>query len=46
MADNKDIEVWLAPIGGTNVLMPYRISVRTMVGIAVAEATEFRVGDK
>ena len=46
MADNKDIEVWLAPIGSTNVLMPYRISVRTMIGMAVAEATEFRVGEK
>jgi len=46
MADNKDIEVWLAPIGAANVLMPYRISVRTQIGAAVAEATEFRVGDK
>jgi hypothetical protein len=46
MADNKDIEVWLAPIGSSNLLMPYRISVRTMVGMAVAEATEFRVGAK
>jgi hypothetical protein len=46
MADNKDIEVWLAPIGESNLLMPYRISVRTMVGTAVAEATEFRVADK
>jgi hypothetical protein len=45
MADNKDIEVWLAPIGASNVLMPYRISIRTMVGTAVAEATEFRVGE-
>jgi hypothetical protein len=46
MAENKDIEVWLAPIGGSNLLIPYRISVRTMIGIAVAEATEFRVVDK
>jgi len=41
MAENKDIEVWLAPVGGTRTLMPYRISVRTMVGTVVVEATEF-----
>jgi len=46
MAENKDIEVWLAPIGAAKVLMPFRISLRTMVGTAVAEAYEFSVGDK
>ena len=44
MAENKDMEIWLAPIGGSKVLMPYRISIRTMIGTAVAEATEFSVG--
>jgi hypothetical protein len=43
MAENKDMEVWLAPIGGVGVLMPFRIAVRTMVGMAVVEATEFSV---
>lgn len=43
MAENKDIEVWLAPVGGVGVLMPFRVSVRTMVGTAVLEATEFSV---
>jgi len=46
MAENKDIEVWLAPVSGANVLLPFRVSVRTMVGIAVAEATEFSVAAK
>lgn len=41
MAENKDIEVWLAPVGVTRTLMPYRVSVRTMVGTVVVEATEF-----
>jgi hypothetical protein len=45
MADNKDIEVWLAPVGG-KALWPYRISVRTLIGTAVAEATEFSVAAK
>jgi hypothetical protein len=43
MAENKDMEVWLAPVGHVGVLMPYRIAVRTMVGLAVVEATEFTV---
>ena len=32
MAENKNMEVWLAPIGQTRVVMPYRISVGTQVG--------------
>jgi hypothetical protein len=43
MADNKDLEVWLAPIESDHVLMPFRVSVRTMVGTTVVEASEFRV---
>jgi hypothetical protein len=46
MADNKDIEVWLAPIASDHVLFPYRVSVRTMVGTTVVEAQEFRLGEK
>lgn len=43
MADNKDLEVWLAPIGGSRVLMPFRVSARTMLGTTVIEASEFSV---
>jgi hypothetical protein len=46
MADNKDLEVWLAPIERDHVLIPYRVSVRTMIGTTVVEATEFRVDEK
>ena len=46
MADNKDLEVWLAPIEHDHVLIPYRVSVRTMIGTTVVEATEFRVQEK
>jgi hypothetical protein len=46
MADNKDLEVWLAPIESDHVLMPFRISVRTMIGTTVVEASEFRVDEK
>jgi hypothetical protein len=41
MTDNKDIQVWLAPVGQSRVVVPFRISVATMVGATVIEATEF-----
>jgi len=43
MAENKSLEVWLAPIESARVLMPFRISVRTMIGTTVVEASEFSV---
>ena len=43
MADNKNIELWLAPVESARVLLPYRISVRTMIGTAVIEASAFTV---
>ena len=41
MSENKDIQVWLAPVGPARVVVPYRISVATMMGATVIEATEF-----
>jgi hypothetical protein len=46
MADNKDLEVWLAPIERDHMLIPFRVSARTMIGTTVVEATEFRVDEK
>jgi hypothetical protein len=46
MADNKDLEVWLAPIASDHVLFPFRVSVRTMIGTTVVEAQEFRLDEK
>ena len=43
MAENKNIEVWMAPVESARVLLPYRISVKTMVGTAVIQASEFSV---
>ena len=40
----RDIEVSLAPVAGTRVLVPYRITVPTALGAAVLEATEFLNG--
>jgi Protein of unknown function (DUF3108) len=46
MADNKDLEVWLAPIASDRLLIPFRVSVRTMIGTTVIEAQEFRLDPK
>lgn len=41
MSKLRDIEVWLAPIAGTRVLVPFRAAGPTPVGAAVLEATQF-----
>jgi len=42
MAENTDMEVWLAPVGHTRVVIPYRVSLMTQVGRIVVEASELR----
>ena len=46
MAENKDLEVWLAPIESDHLLFPFRVSARTMIGTTVIEASEFRIEPK
>jgi hypothetical protein len=46
MAQNKDIEVWLAPVGANRVLVPFRISMATMIGHLNIEADEFSAAAK
>jgi Protein of unknown function (DUF3108) len=41
LAALRDAEVWLAPILGTRVLVPYRFSLPTPVGTGVLQATQF-----
>jgi hypothetical protein len=43
MADNKRLEVWLAPVAGTAVLVPYRIMIGTQMGDLVIMARDFAV---
>jgi hypothetical protein len=42
MAENKNMEVWLAPVGDSRVAVPFRISVLTQIGTVVIEAQEFK----
>jgi hypothetical protein len=37
----RDIELWLAPIAGTRVMVPFRVSVPTPIGLGVMQATLF-----
>jgi hypothetical protein len=37
----RDMEIWLAPIAGTRIVVPYRISLQTPLGTGVLAATTF-----
>jgi len=41
LIDNKDIFVWLAPIAGTRMLAPQRVSFGTKIGTFIMHATYF-----
>jgi hypothetical protein len=41
MEQNRTIEAWLAPIEGTKMLVPWRVSMSTKVGTLIMQATEF-----
>jgi hypothetical protein len=41
LRDNRDLEMWFAPISGTKFLGMYRIVIPTLLGSAVVNATRF-----
>jgi hypothetical protein len=41
LIEQHDMEVWLAPVAGTNALVPFRMQVPTPIGLGVLEATHF-----
>ena len=41
LAELRDIETSLAPIAGTRVMVPYRVSVPTPLGLGIVQATQF-----
>jgi Protein of unknown function (DUF3108) len=43
MAANREIEAWLAPVEHAHVVVPFRVSMRTMAGMAVVDAVEFNI---
>lgn len=43
MAENREIEAWLAPVEPAHIVVPFRVSLRTLAGMAEIEATEFSI---
>jgi hypothetical protein len=41
LSDGRDIELWLAPVAGTRLLAPFRLSVASMLGNLVVAADTF-----
>jgi len=41
LVDIRDIEVWLAPIAGTRLMVPYRVTIPTPFGLGLMQATQF-----
>jgi Protein of unknown function (DUF3108) len=41
LVELRDAEVWLAPISGTRVLVPFRFSMPTPLGVGLLQATAF-----
>jgi hypothetical protein len=41
LQSQRDMEVTLAPVAGTRVVIPYKVSIPTPIGLAVLEATQF-----
>jgi hypothetical protein len=37
----RDMELWLAPIAGTRLMVPYRASVPTPIGLGILQASQF-----
>jgi hypothetical protein len=41
LTELRDMEAWLVPIAGTSVLVPFRVTVPTPLGLGVVQATQF-----
>lgn len=37
----RDMEVWLVPLAGTRLVVPFRVSIPTPLGLGVLQATQF-----
>jgi len=43
MSETNDIEVWLVSLPGTELYVPYRIVLPTLVGFGSATSTSFEI---
>jgi hypothetical protein len=42
LTEERDMEVWLVPIAGTRVLVPFKVTIPTPLGTGVLQATQFQ----
>ena len=43
LAAQHDIEIWLAPFAGSRLMVPYRVSIPTRMGLGILQATKFEL---
>jgi hypothetical protein len=43
MAENREIEAWLAPVEQAHVVVPFHVGIRTQAGFAEIDATELSI---
>jgi hypothetical protein len=41
LVQQRDMELWLAPVAGTRLMVPYRASIPTPIGLGILQATQF-----
>jgi hypothetical protein len=41
MEKQRDAEAWLVPVAGTRIVVPFRVSIPTPIGVGVLQATQF-----
>jgi Protein of unknown function (DUF3108) len=41
LAAHHDTEIWLAPLAGSRLMVPYRVTIPTPMGLGVLQATKF-----
>jgi hypothetical protein len=46
MAENGDMDVWLAPLPNARAVVPYHIDIRTSAGMLTIDAAEFQIGQR
>jgi len=46
MAENREIEAWLAPIEPAHVVVPFHVGLRTQAGFAEIDAVEMSISDR
>ena len=43
LANNREMEVWLAPVEKAHVVVPFHIAIRTSAGMLLIQAAEFHL---